>query len=95
MNKGDSEIILYIIKSFEKLTDTLHNLCNQVGFLQKKKTLSFLHVSKSIAAVPFYWVQNKKCELCCNSNNKYIVYPTFHLRITCIFMKKGSVNATN
>lgn len=37
MNKGDSEIILYIIKSFEKLTDTLHNLCNQVGFLQKKK----------------------------------------------------------
>lgn len=41
MNKGDSEIILYIIKSFEKLTDTLHNLCNQVGFLQKKKLYHF------------------------------------------------------
>lgn len=35
MNKGYSEIFFYIIKSFEKLTDGLHNLSNPVGFLTK------------------------------------------------------------
>lgn len=35
MNKGDYEMIFYNKKSFEKLTDSLYNLSNQVGFLQK------------------------------------------------------------
>lgn len=48
MNKGYSEIFFYIIKSFEKLTDGLHNISNHVGFLTKfLNSLSFLHVSKS------------------------------------------------